>query len=60
MDKMMIRHISTTRNAPAIAAKMARLRHYRDGHDHRAIATLVNGPRIQPGGVTITQIARAR
>ncbi len=44
----------------ATEATMSRWKHYRDGHDHRAIATLVNGPRIQPGGVTITQIAGAR
>jgi len=45
---------------PATAAKMDRLRHYRDGHDHRAAAILVYGPRVEPGGVTITQIAGAR
>ncbi len=60
MDNTMIRRINFTRNASAIAAKMDRLRHYRDDHDHRAIATLVNGPRIQPGGVTITQICGVR
>lgn len=57
---MMIPRIRYRRNASAIAAKMARLRHYRDGHDHRAAAVLTYGPRIQPGGVTITQIAGAR
>ncbi len=56
----MIRRINFTRNASTIAAKMDRLRHYRDGHDHRAAAVFTYGPRIQPGGVTITQIAGAR
>jgi hypothetical protein len=59
-DEKMIRHIGISRNASAIAAKMSRLKHYRDGHDHRACCALVHGPRIQPGDVTITQIAGAR
>ncbi len=45
----------------ATAAESDRLRHYRDGHDHRAAATLVRGPRVPLGGVSgVTQIGGAR
>jgi hypothetical protein len=41
------------------AALMDRLRHYRDGSDHRAAATLVHEPRITPDSRATQQLRGA-